>query len=223
MGFLQCVLSEWPFLRIRLLRTRLGLWLVLHLAVVLRLDRAAGQHDALGAALLVASGGATLCAAYLAGSRADRRALEVALLHPRSPATVTLGRWLAATGGAAILALVAAVHTTLGVAVAGVVTAATMSAWTLALGWVGGNVLVGGWLVWLALAGGASPESVLAHPHPPAARVAIANALELLPALWRYRGLATGDPGAAAHAAVWMIAGLVIARARVARAIRGDR
>ncbi len=218
MGFLHCALSEWPFLRIRLLRTRLGLWLVLLLAAVLRLDRTAVARDPLAAALLVASGGATLCVAYLAGARADRTALGLALLHPRVPGAVTVGRWLAATSGAVILVLVAAIHSRVGVAVAGVVTAATMSAWTLALAWWGGNVVVGAWLIWLALAGGASPEAVLAHPHPGAGRYAVAGALELLPALWRYRGLAIGEPGAAAHAAVWIAIGLTAARARVARA-----
>jgi hypothetical protein len=218
MGFLHCALSEWPFLRIRLLRTRLGVWLVLLLVVVLRLDRSAVARDPLAAVLLVASGGATLCVAYLAGARADRTALGLALLHPRFPGAVTVGRWLAATSGAAILVLVAAIHSGFGVALAGVVTAATMSAWTLALAWWGGNVLVGAWLIWLALTGGASPEAVLAHPHPDAARYAVAGALELLPALWRYRELAIAEPGAAAHAFVWIGIGLVGARTRAARA-----
>jgi hypothetical protein len=222
MGFLYCALSEWPFLRIRLLRTRLGVWLVLLLGVVLRLDRTAVARDPLAAALLVASGGATLCVAYLAGARADRSALGLALLHPRFPGAVTVGRWLAATSGATILVLVAAIHSGFGVALAGVVTAATMSAWTLALAWWGGNVLVGAWLIWLALAGGASPEAVLAHTHPGAARYVVAAALELLPAPWRYRGLAIGEPGAAAHAAIWIAIGLVSARTRAARAMAGQ-
>jgi hypothetical protein len=217
MGFLHCALSEWPFLRIRLLRTRLGVWLVLLLGMVLRLDRTSVARDPLAAVLLVAGAGATLCVAYLAGARADRAALGLALLHPRFPGAMTVGRWLAATSGAAILVLVATIHAGLGVALAGVVTAATMSAWTLALAWWGGNVLVGAWLIWLALGGGASPESVLAYPHPGAARYAVAGALELLPALWRYRGLAIGEPGATAHAAVWIVIGLAGARARAAR------
>jgi hypothetical protein len=219
MGFLRCALSEWPFLRIRLLRTRLGVWLVLLLVMVLRLNRTSVARDPLAAVLLVAGAGATLCVAYLAGARADRAALGLALLHPRFPGAMTVGRWLAATSGAAILVLVAAIHARLGVALAGVVTAATMSAWTLALAWWGGNVLVGAWLIWLALGGGASPEAVLAYPHPGAARYAVAGALELLPALWRYRGLAIGEPGATAHAAVWIVFGLAGARARAARAM----
>lgn len=217
MGFLGCALSEWPFLRIRLLRTRLGVWLVLFLAVVLRLDRTAAVADPLAAVLLVAGGGATLCVAYLAGARADRLAIGPALLHPRSPGAMTVGRWLAATGGAAVLVLAAAVHSGLGVALAGLVTAATMSAWTLALAWSGGNVLVGAWLIWLALAGGQSPEAVLAHPHPGALRFAVAAALEILPGLWRYRGLASADLGAAAHAALWVLLGLAVARSRAGR------
>ena len=219
MGFLGCALSEWPFLRIRLLRTRLGVWLVLFLAVVLRLDRTAAVSDPLAAVLLVAGGGATLCVAYLAGARADRLAIGPALLHPRSPGAMAVGRWLAATGGAAVLVLAAAVHSGLDVALAGLVTAATMSAWTLALAWSGGNVLVGAWLIWLALAGGQSPETVLAHPHPGPLRFAIAAALEILPGLWRYRGLASADLGAAAHAALWVLLGLAVARSRAGRAV----
>ena len=221
MRFLRSALSEWPFLRIRLLRTRLGVWLLLLLVVVLRLDRTAVVRDPLAAVLLVASGGATLCSGYLAGTGADRLALTVALLHPRSALAVAVGRWLAATAGATVLVLVAALHTGLGIAVAGFLTAATMSAWTLALAWSGGNVLVGAWLIWLALAAGGSPESVLAHPHPGAGRTAVAVALELLPALWRYRGIADGDPGAVAHAAAWLVIGLAVARAGVARAVAG--
>lgn len=218
MGFVHCALSEWPFLRIRLLRTRLGLWLGLLLAVVLRLDGSAAVRDPLGTTLFVASGGATICIGYLAGARTDRHALGLALLHPRSPGAIALGRWLAATGGAVILVLVAAIDADLGVAVAGVVTAATMSAWALALAWSGGNVIVGAWLVWLLLAGGRTPETVLAHPHPGAGRYLVAAVLEVLPGLWRYRALAALDLGAGAHAAFWIILGLVVARARTARA-----
>jgi hypothetical protein len=217
MGFLRCALAEWPFLRIRLLRTRLWVWLVLLLTVVLRLDRAAMAHDPLAAALLVASGSATLCVAYLAGARADRLALGPALLHPRSPGAITVGRWLAAWCGAAIAVLAATLHSGFGVAFASLVTAATMSAWTLALAWCGGNVLVGGWLVWLALMGEQTPEAVLAHPVPGPLRIAIAAALEVLPGVWRYRGLASAAPGAAAHAGLWILAGLVLARSRAAR------
>src|SRR5215467_1195915 len=147
MGFLRCALSEWPFLRIRLLRSRLGVWLVLLLVVVLRLDRTVAIRDPLAAVLVVASGGATLCVAYLAGARADRLALGLALLHPRSAAAVTAGRWLAATSGATVLVLVAGIHAEATTTFAGVVTAATMGAWTLALAWLGGNVLVGAWLI----------------------------------------------------------------------------
>lgn len=221
MGFLRCTLAEWPFLRIRLLRTRLWVWLVLLLTVVLRLDRAAVARDPLTATLLVAAGSATLCVGYLAGARADRLALGLALLHPRSPGAVTVGRWLAATGGAAIVVFAAGIHSGFAVACAGLGTAATMSAWSLALAWTGGNVLVGAWLIWLVLAGGQTPEAVLAHPDPGPLRLALGAGLEVLPGVWRYRGLATAAPGAVAHAALWILAGLVVACSRVARASGG--
>lgn len=221
MGFLHCALAEWPFLRIRLLRTRLWVWLAMLLTAVLRLDRAAAVPDPLAAALLIAGGSATLCVGYLAGSRGDRVALGLALLHPRTPGAITVGRWLAATGGAAIVVFAATVHSGFGVTLAGLVTAATMSAWSLALAWSGGNVLVGAWLIWLALAGGQTPEALLAHPDPGPLRLVIAAALEILPGLWRYRGLATADPGTAAHAVLWILVGLAIARSRVVHSSGG--
>lgn len=217
MGVLQCVLAEWPYLRIRLLRTRLGFWLVLLLAVVLRLDRTAAAPDPLAAVLLVAAGSASLSVAYLAGARADRLTLAVALLHPRSPGAVTAGRWLAALGGAAVPVLAASWQAGFGVVLAGLVTAATSAAWTLALAWTGGNVLVGAWLIWIVLVGMQSPESIMAHTHPGSGRAALAAALEILPGLWRYRGIATADVGATAHAALWVLVGLAAARSRVAR------
>jgi len=48
-------------------------------------------------------------------------------------------------------------------------------------------------------------------------RVAAASVLELGPALWHYRDIATGDVGALAHALAWTGLGVLIARAFIAR------
>jgi hypothetical protein len=229
-SFLHCALSEWPFLRTRLLRTRLGLWLLLLLTAVLWLERTAAAPDPLAATLHAGGIAAILCVGYLAGARSDRIALSLALLHPRSPGAVAVGRWLAATGGAALVVLAAVAHAawttgavaaSLTVALAGVVTAAAVSACALALAWIGGNILVGAFLVWLVLLGGLAPEAVLARPHPGLGRIVLAGLLEVAPGLWRYRRIAVGDAGAAAHAAMWVTIGLCTARWRATRAASG--
>ena len=226
-GFLHCTLSEWPYLRVRLLRTRLGLWLLLLIAAALWLERTAARPDSLGVALRAGAFAAVLCVGYLAGARSDRLALSLALSHPRSPGAVALGRWLAATGGAALVVIAATAHAawmsgmvapSLRAAIAGVVTAAAVGACALGIAWIGGNVPVGAFLLWLALFGGLAPEAVLARAHPDVGQIVLAGLLEIAPALWRYRRVATGDFGASAHAAAWVIVGVLVARWRVARA-----
>jgi hypothetical protein len=223
---LHGVRAEWPLLRIRLLRTRLGLWLVLVVVAVLWLERTAAAPDPLASTLRAAALAAVLCVGYLAGSSPDRRALSLPLLHPTTPGALTLGRWCAATGGAALVALAVAAHAawttgavpaSLGSALAGLVTAAAVSAWTLALVWCGGNIPAGLAFVWLALAGGAAPESLIGASHPGPVRLALAVLVEVAPAPWRYRAIAVGDPGATVHAAVWVVLGLLVAWWRAGR------
>jgi hypothetical protein len=221
--FLRCVLSEWPFLRARLVRTRLGLWLTLLLIALIWIDRTAAIPDPLGTALRAGALAAVLCVAYLAGSAADRAALALPALHPSSPGAVVAGRWVAATSGAGLVVLAATAHaagtagaaaTMVRCAVAGLATAAVVAACTLALVWCGGNLLAGCCFLWLAFFGGIAPEAAVRVAHPTLARVALATALEVAPSPWRYRGIAEGDPGAAAHALVWSVMGLVLARRR---------
>ncbi|HMA43820.1 MAG TPA: hypothetical protein VKO86_07380, partial [Gemmatimonadales bacterium] len=75
MDFLRGVRADWPLLRIRLLRTRLGLWLVLVVAALLWLGRAAPTVDPVTVMLQAGALGAVLCVGYLAGSGSDRAAL----------------------------------------------------------------------------------------------------------------------------------------------------
>jgi len=227
MGFLRCALSEWPFLRTRLLRTRLGVWLPVLFAATLWLERTAALPDSRSAALYLGGIGAILCVGYLAGARQDRIALSLALLHPRSPGAVALGRWLAVSGGAALVVVAGAAHAAwtsgsvtavMGATLAGLITAVAVGAVALPIAWSGGNTLVGAFLVWIVLFGGLSPEAVLARADPGVGRIALAVSIEVLPGPWRYRGIATGDVGAMVHAALCISLGLGAARWRVARA-----
>lgn len=229
MDLLRGVRAEWPLLRIRLLRTRLGLWLVLVAVAPLWLVRAApapSSPDSLTAIVRAGALGAVLCVGYLAGSGPDRTALALPLLHPTTAGAVALGRWLAATGGAALVVLAVTAYfawttggvaASLGSAVAGVIAAAASASCTLALVWTGGNVLAGLFFVWLALLGSAPPEALIGVPHPGPVRVALAALQEVAPAPWRYRALAAGNAGAALHAAGWLISGLWVARWRAGR------
>lgn len=213
-------------LRIRLLRTRLGLWLVLVVAALLWIERAAPRSDPLATILQAGTLGAVLCVGYLVGSGADRAALLLPLLHPTTPGALVLGRWTAATGGAALAVLAIAAHTawttgavaaTLSAALAGLAAAAAVASCTLALVLTGGNVLATLFFVWLALVGSAPPETLIDVPHPGSIRVALAAILELAPAPWRYRAISTGDPGALLHAAAWVALGLATARRLMGR------
>ncbi|HEY6110136.1 MAG TPA: hypothetical protein VIV56_14655 [Gemmatimonadales bacterium] len=213
-------------LRIRLLRTRLGLWLVLVVAALLWIERAAPRSDPLTTTLQAGTLSAVLCVGYLVGSGADRAALLLPLLHPTTPGALVLGRWAAATGGAALAVLAIAAHAawttgavapSLSAALAGFAAAAAVASCTLALVLAGGNVLATLFFVWLALVGSAPPETLIDVPHPGSIRVALAAILELAPAPWRYRAISTGDPGALLHAAAWVALGLATARRLMGR------
>ena len=226
MDFARRVLAEWPLLRVRLVRTRLGVWLLLLTSALMWLERHAPAPDPLATALAAGALAAVLAVAYLAGSGADRMALVLVLGHPTTPRAVAVGRWLAATGGAALVVLACSVHSawttgavaaSLGAALAGLAVAAAIAACTLALVWTGGNALAGVCFLYLALLGGVAPEALIGDARPGAVRLAIATLLELAPGQWRYRGVAVGDVEAAVHAAAWVGIGLAIAEWRAAR------
>ena len=226
MDFAHRVLAEWPLLRVRLVRTRLGVWLLLLTSALMWLERHAPAPDPLATALAAGALAAVLAVAYLAGSGADRMALVLVLGHPTTPRAVAVGRWLAATGGAALVVLACSVHSawttgavaaSLGAALAGLAVAAAIAACTLALVWTGGNALAGVCFLYLALLGGVAPEALIGDARPGAVRLAIATLLELAPGQWRYRGVAVGDVEAAVHAAAWVGIGLAIAEWRAAR------
>ncbi|HEV8304416.1 MAG TPA: hypothetical protein VGQ25_05620 [Gemmatimonadales bacterium] len=220
MHFLRCVLAEWALVRPRLLRTRLGPWLIALGAGLVWL----GHHgvDPVSVALYAGAFGAVLGAAFGAGADADRAALVVTLTHPSTPLAVAAGRWLAAVLPAAglTLACVVAVGGEPAAALPGVATAAAVAGCALPAVLALGTGAALALSACLAVAGAAPPEHLVGLADPGLARLAAASALELGPALWRYREVQTGAVAALLHAAAWAALGVVLASGLVARRIR---
>lgn len=217
MRFFHCVLAECALVAPRFARTRLGIGL-LALGVVLVWLCARGL-DSLTTVLLAGSLGAILGAAGVAGSDNERRALTIALSHPTIPLAIATGRWIALVAPAAVLvvAVTAAVAWTPEFALAGILAAAAVGSCALALVLALGHGAALGLFLLMALAGSIAPERLVALAHPGLIQLAAASALELGPALWHYRDIATGDWGAVAHALAWSGLGLLLASAFVAR------
>jgi hypothetical protein len=218
MHTLRCALAEWQVVRVRVLRTRLGLWLLLLAAGFLWLGGRGPSRAPLELALRVGALSAVLSVAFGAGADTDRAALRLTLTHPTSPLAVAGGRWLAATGLAT--AVTAAVGVGTGVplraAVAGAGTAGATAGCALVLVWMGGNALGAALFFYMLLLSGLAPQGLGYLMDAGPLRAAIAGVLTVTPSLWRYRALASGDAGAWAHAVAWM-AGGVLAGARLLR------
>ncbi len=226
MEFVRRVLAEWPLLPARLVHTRLGIWLLLLLAGLWWLQGGAPAADPVGIAVLAGTLGAVVCAAALGGARADRAALAHRLLHPTSPVAIAAGRWLGSAGGAGCLVLVVTgraawtTHAPLvsaGATLAGLAAAAAVSACVLALVLLGGVGLALLAFLWLLLVSAVPPEAILGLGHRGVVPLIGAAFLELGPSVWRYRGIATGNPGAIAHVVLWVGVGLSIATWQITR------
>jgi hypothetical protein len=217
MRFIHCVLAEWALVAPRFIRTRLGISLLALAATLVWLG--SRGLDPVTVALLAGSLGAILGAAGVAGSDNDGHALTTALSHPTTPLAIATGRWVALTGPAALLVIVcsAAVDWRPGIVAAGSVAAAAVGGCALAVVIPLGNAAASGLFLFVALAGAVAPERLVAIANPGFVRVAAASALELGPALWHYRDIVTGDPGALAHALAWTGLGVLIASAFIAR------
>jgi hypothetical protein len=218
--FLHCVLAEWALVRPRLARTRYGICLLLLGAALVWLGNRGA--DPLSVALHAGALGGVLGAAFAAGSSADRAALAIALTHPTTPLAIACGRWLAAVIPAAglTLACTALVGWQSGAALAGLAVAAAVAGFALATVLVAGTIAALVLFLFTALVGAVPPETIVGVAEPSAARLAIASALELGPALWRYREVAAGDIGALVHAAAWAGLGVVLASGIVRRRAR---
>ena len=230
MEFVRRTLTEWPLLPVRLVRTRLGVWWLVLVGALWWLQRGDPRADPVGIAVLAGTLGAVVCVAGLAASTADRAALAHRLLHPTTPAAITTGRWLGAVSGAtlAICALSGyaawsthAASVGVGAPLAGVVAAVSASASALALVLVGGHPAAVLAFLWFLFVSTMSPEAMLGLGRHGVPATILAGMLEVGPSVWRYREVASGNLGAAAHAVLWVGAGLSIATWRVAR--RGGR
>lgn len=228
---LHCVLAEWQLVRARLLRSRLGLWLLLLAGggawLALRTDAVAGLGPL---AVRVGMLGAILCVAFCGGADADRVSLALTLTHPTTPAALALGRWLAAAS-AATLAMLAAVIAVAGLTdapgalvvralLAGAGAAGAAAACTLPAVWLGGNALAGVLFVYIAGPSAILPAALQEWGAPGLLRAFAVAILEATPSLWRYQELAAGNVAAWLHAAGWTAIGTVLASVVVRKRVR---
>ena len=215
MRFLHCVHAEFLLVSPRLFRTRLGLAL-LALGVTLVWLRAHGLEP-LTVALQAGALGAVVGAAGVVGHENDRAALTTALTHPTIPLAVATGRWFAIVLPAAALASAMGVAGPAGSVAAGIMAAAAVGGFALAVVLPLGNGAALSLFLFMAVAGTVAPERLVDLAQPGALRLAAASALELGPALWHYRDIATGDAGAALHAIAWSGLGILVARWLISR------
>lgn len=224
---LRCALAEWQVMRARLVRTRLGVWLLVLAAAAVALPGPADQYGAARAATRVGLLAAALAVAFGAGSDADRAALALTLTHPTTPAAVAAGRALAAmvVADALVLAVIAGLAWRHGgfdarlgrAACAGFAGAAAGAGCALLAAWTTGNALVGALFVYFALLSALAPNGLvpLFGSHPAVAVAAVV--LRVLPGTWRAAPLAAGNPGAWLHAVAWAAGGTALAALRLGR------
>jgi hypothetical protein len=222
MHTLCCALAEWQIVRVRVLRTRLGLWLLLLAGGFIWLGGRGPSRAPLELALRVGALSAVLAVAFGAGADTDRAALRLTLTHPTSPLAVAGGRWLAATGIAAAMTAAAGVGTgvPLRAVIAGMAMAGATAACALVLVWLGGNALAAALFLYMLLVSGLAPQGLVYLMDAGPLRAAIAAVLTVTPSLWRYRALATADAAAWAHAVSWMAGGVLAAAGLLRRASR---
>lgn len=223
----RSALAEWQVVRARLVRTRLGLWLLALVVAALALP---GTTEAGGMAR-VGLLAAALAVAFGAGSDADRAALPLALTHPTTPLAIAAGRALsgAAVSDAVVLTVVAGHAWRQGwldphlarAAAAGMAAAAAGAGCALATAWTGGNALVGALLTYFALLSAVPPDRLapLFGPHPLVTTIGSAL-VWVLPGTWRAASLAAGEPGAWLHALAWAAGGTALAALRLRRRIQ---
>ena len=216
MHWLRCVLAEWQLLRSRLVRSRLGIWLLLLGAAGVWLAARGGPLTVL--APHVAMLGAVLGVAFTAASDADRAALSLILTHPTTPLAVAAGRWLAALTAAATLVLAllfvsgavasgpGGLLVRAGAAACGAAAAAAGCA--LVAGAAGGNTLAGVLFLYIAVPSVVSADALATAPAAGMLARVGALVLELLPGVWRYAALERGDPLGWVHAACWAVGGV---------------
>jgi hypothetical protein len=217
MRFLGRVCAEVTLISPRLTRTRFGASLLL-LGLTLVWLRSRGL-DPLTAVLQSGALGAVIGAAWVAGSARDRAALATALTHPTTPLAIATGRWVVIVLPAILITAGCALANRADPAavVAGIVAAAAVGAVALATALLLGNGAAVTLFLFIAMAGAVAPERLVGLAHPGVMRLAAASALELGPALWRYRDIATGDWFSLLHALAWTGLGILAASGMIAR------
>jgi len=216
--FFRHSFAEWKPVTAQVRRTRLGLWLA---AIVVGALWIAGRPDGVFLPTL-ALGVALTTAVTVAGALAGREAARVTALtlrHPASPLALAAGRWLGVVLLAALVTLLASVGAAWrielgwrdGAAAAFGASCAALpiAACALAAARLGGGVLEWLFLAFLLLLSTLLPEATAYVPDG-VLREATLALLVTLPAVWRYRLLAAGDPVAWLHAASWTAAGLLV-------------
>ena len=149
---IRCIGAEWLVVRARLLRTRLGMWLLLLAGAFAW----AGPPDSLPpVAARTGMLAGLLSVAFAIGARHDRLALHTTLGHPTSPVALALGRWLAATVAASLAVTGVSVALALRDGAAPVVLLASWSRGVIVAGAAAGTSLPA------VLAGGNVPAAAL--------------------------------------------------------------
>lgn len=217
MRFLRRVSAEVILVSPRLTRTRLGPSLLLLGAGLVWL-RSRGL-DPLTTVVEAGALAAVLDAGWLAGNPRDRAALATALTHPTTPLAIATGRWSAIVLPAVLLAIACALASgaPATAAAAGMVAACAVAAVALATVLLLGNSAAVAFFLLIAVAGAIAPEQLVALTNPGIVRLAAASILELGPALWRYRDIATGDLLSCCHALAWTGLGILFASGIVER------
>lgn len=217
MRFLRCAHAEFLLVLPRLTRTRLGLAL-LSLGVSLIWLRSHGL-DLLTVVLQAGALGSIVGAAGLVGHHDDRTTLTTALTHPTSALAIATGRWAAMILPAAMLTLActAVAGGTAGALTAGLLAAAAVGSCALAIVLPLGHSAALTLFLFMAVAGTVAPERLVDLARPGLLRLTAASALELGPALWHYRDIASGDIGAMLHALAWMGLGVLLAAVYIGR------
>ena len=220
MRFLRCVHAEFLLVFPRLTRTRLGISLLALGTTLVWLSTHA--LDALTVTLQAGALGAILGAAAIVGDESDRAALTTALTHPTTPLAIATGRWLAIVVPASALVIVCA--TAIGwrteIVLAGVIATAAVGSFALAVVLPLGRGVAIALFLFMGVAGTIPPERLVDLARPGVVRLTAASAMELGPALWHYRDIATGDFGAVVHALAWTGLGLLLAAAFTDRRLR---
>lgn len=217
MRFLHCVHAEFLLVFPRLTRTRLGISLLALGTTLVWLN--AHAFDALTVTLQAGALGAILAAAAMVGDETDRTALITALTHPTSSLAIATGRWLALVLPAATLVIVcaSAIGWRTSVVLAGMIATAAVGGFALAVVLPLGRGAALALFLFMAVVGTIPPERLVDLARPGVVRLAAASAMELGPALWHYRDIATGDASAVLHALAWTGLGILLASAAIAR------